>query len=61
MFTLRAKTRGARYWQIDASKFLMYMKCHGNGRIFKQWQKQQDLFLANSLAKNLHISVRALY
>ena len=39
MYTLRTFSRDVRIWQIDAKKFLMYVKSHGRDNVLMHWQK----------------------
>ena len=42
MFTLRARSRHVRYWEINAQKFVMHLQSCNRLNGFKNWQKEQD-------------------
>ena len=47
MYTLRARTRCVRFWEMDAEKFILHVKCFGRERAFNLWQQQQEEDMIN--------------
>lgn len=47
LYSLKSCSSNVRYYEIDASKFVMHLCSHGKESQFKRWQKKQDMVLIN--------------